>query len=121
MKTGILKLTRLKREILGLLAAASLAIVLAPIRAHAQDCAAVPVFPTAATTATQDRDKLMCQQGLTFPLLPVRSGTAWPWNDPSAPTNTRPLALANPSGNWTDPQGHTVVRTAWGNWHTYDA
>jgi hypothetical protein len=26
-----------------------------------------------------------------------------------------------PEGNWTDQQGHTIVRTAWGNWHTYDA
>jgi len=48
-------------------------------------------------------------------------GTEWPWNDPSAPTNARPRVLTTPEGNWTDPQGHTVVRTAWGNWHTYDA
>ena len=63
----------------------------------------------------------MCIQGLSYPVLPVRSGTAWPWNDPTAPTNARPTSLASPEGNWTDPQGHVVVRTAWGLWHTYDA
>jgi len=60
-------------------------------------------------------------QGLKLPTLPVRQGTAWPWNDPTAPTNAWPRDLSNPEGNWTDAQSHTIVRTAWGNWHTYDA
>jgi len=90
------------------------------LAARAQDCN-LPDFPTSAVTATQDRDQMMCQQGLVFPALPVRSGTTWPWNDPTAPTNAWPKSLANPQGNWTDAQSHTIVRTAWGNWHTYDA
>src|SRR5262245_19293275 len=88
---------------------------------RAQNCVGLPDFPTASITTAQDRDRMMCFQGLAFPVLPVRSGTAWPWNDPTAPTNARPTSLTNPEGNWTDPQGHVVVRTAWGLWHTYDA
>jgi hypothetical protein len=91
-----------------------------PSRANAQECAALPDFPTAAINTTQDRDQMMCQLGRVFPTLPVRQGTAWPWNDPTAPTNAWPTNLANPEGNWTDAQRHTVVRTRWGNWHTYD-
>ena len=87
---------------------------------NAQVCPDMSLAPGATTTATQDRDRMMCVQGLAYPVLPVRQGTAWPWNDPTAPTNARPTSLANPSGNWTDPQGHTIVRTAWGLWHTYD-
>ena len=64
---------------------------------------------------------MMCQLGLTFPTLPVRAGAAWPWNDPTAPTNAWPKTIGTPEGNWTDAQGHTIVRTAWGNWHTYDS
>jgi len=64
---------------------------------------------------------MMCQLGRVFPQLPVRQGTEWPWNDPTAPTNAWPRSLGNPEGNWTDAQGHTIVRTLWGNWHTYDA
>src|SRR5436190_19223423 len=88
---------------------------------NAQVCPTPGATPTNATTAVQDRDQMMCQQGLSFPVLPVRSGTAWPWNDPTAPTNARPTTLSTPEGNWTDPQGHVVVRTAWGLWHTYDS
>ena len=90
--------------------------------ADAQICPSpAPAMPSASTTATQDRDYMLCQLGLRFPVLPVRSGTAWPWNDPTAPTNARPTSLSTPEGNWTDPQGHVVVRTNWGAWHTYDA
>lgn len=87
----------------------------------AQNCAGLPAVPDGTITTTQDRDQMMCQQNLVFPTLPVRQGNAWPWNDPTAPTNAWPTNLANPEGNWTDAQGHVVVRTAWGNWHTYDA
>jgi hypothetical protein len=89
--------------------------------ANAQVCTGLPAVPDGTITTTQDRDQMMCQLGLTFPNLPVRQGTAWPWNDPTAPTNAWPKVLTNPSGNWTDAQSHTIVRTAWGNWHTYDA
>ena len=95
-------------------------LVLPPLTASAQNCT-LPAFPDSTTTTTQDRDHMMCQLGLTFPVLPVRQGTGWPWNDPTAPTNAWPKNLANPQGNWTDAQSHTIVRTAWGNWHTYDA
>ena len=88
---------------------------------RAQDCAGLPAVPDATITTTQDRDRMMCQQHLTFPVLPPLLGTAWPWNDPTAPTNAWPKDLTNPAGNWTDAQGHVVIRTAWGNWHTYDA
>lgn len=87
----------------------------------AQTCTGLPAIPDGTITVTQDRDRMMCQQGLSFPILPTRQGTAWPWNDPTAPTNAWPTNLANPEGNWTDKQGHVVVRTAWGNWHTYDS
>ena len=92
------------------------------VTASAQICPSpAPAMPSASTTATQDRDYMLCQLGIRFPALPVRSGTAWPWNDPTAPTNARPTSLSNPEGNWTDPQGHVVVRTNFGSWHTYDA
>jgi hypothetical protein len=88
---------------------------------HAQDCSNIPSFPDGTVTTTQDRDQMMCQQRLVFPTLPVREGIAWPWNDPTAPTNAWPSSLSNPEGNWTDAQRHTIVRTLWGNWHTYDS
>jgi hypothetical protein len=88
---------------------------------HAQDCTDLPAVPDGTITTTQDRDRMMCQQHLTFPVLPPLQGTAWPWNDPTAPTNAWPTDPTNPAGNWTDAQRHVVIRTAWGNWHTYDA
>ena len=39
-------------------------------RVGAQDCASLPPVPTAATTATQDRDRMLCIQGITIPTLP---------------------------------------------------
>lgn len=97
-----------------------LALLLAVPQGKAQNCN-LPSFPDGTVTTTQDRDQMMCQQGLLFPTLPVRQGTAWPWNDPTAPTNAWPKTLSAPEGNWTDAQSHTIVRTAWGNWHTYDS
>jgi hypothetical protein len=89
--------------------------------ASAQNCQNLPAVPDNTVTSTQDRDHMMCELGIVFPTLPVRQGTEWPWNDPTAPTNAWPKSQANPEGNWTDAQGHTIVRTAWGNWHTYDS
>lgn len=98
---------------------ALLLLPMAPVAA--QNCSGLPASPDGTITSTQDRDRMMCQLDLTFPALPTRQGTAWPWNDPTAPTNAWPKNLASPEGNWTDAQSHTIVRTAWGNWHTYDA
>ena len=95
MRTINLKFKKFNREILILLTAIALAVVLATVRGHAQSCVGLPSFPTSGITTTQDRDQMMCQQGLTFPSLPVRSGTAWPWNDPTAPTNARPSTLSS--------------------------
>ena len=64
--------------------------------AEAQDCASLPASPTGAVTTSQDRDQMMCQLGRVFPQLPVRQGTEWPWNDPTAPTNAWPRSLGNP-------------------------
>ena len=95
-------------------------VLVTAVQLKAQNCS-LPAFPDGSVTATQDRDQMMCQLSLTFPNLPVRQGTSWPWNDPTAPTNAWPKSLDSPEGNWTDAQRHTIVRTAWGNWHTYDS
>lgn len=97
------------------------AFLLFTMAASAQNCQNLPAVPDNTVTSTQDRDHMMCELGIVFPTLPVRQGTEWPWNDPTAPTNAWPKSQANPEGNWTDAQGHTIVRTAWGNWHTYDS
>ena len=86
-----------------------------PLAAQAQDCASLPAVPTSTTTATQDRDRMLCIQGITIPTLPPRL------EDPNRPANAFPRNPAAPEGNWTDPRGHTVVRTAFGQWHTYDS
>ncbi|MEE2692107.1 MAG: cadherin repeat domain-containing protein, partial [Pseudomonadota bacterium] len=83
--------------------------------ALAQVCDGLPDFPTSSVTSTQDRDRMMCQLGLSYPALPPRI------EDPTAPVNAMPRDPANPEGNWTDPPRHTIVRTAWGLWHTYDS
>jgi hypothetical protein len=62
-----------------------------------------------------DRDRMLCSQGLSFPVMPPRL------EDPNRPVNAWPLNAANPEGNWTDPLRHTVVRTNFGLWHTYDS
>jgi hypothetical protein len=80
-----------------------------PSAARAQDCASLPAVPSATTTATQDRDRMLCIQGLTIPTLPPAA------EDPNKPANVIPRGTG-----WTDPRGHTVVRTAFGQWHTYD-
>src|SRR5262245_26169625 len=86
----------------------------APLTAQAQNCD-LPPFPTSAVTTAQDRDRMLCQLGISFPSLPPRI------QDPNRPVNARPSNPANPEGNWTDSRGHTVVRTAFGLWHTYDS
>jgi hypothetical protein len=101
---------RLGGAILGLLPVLSLSAD----AAIAQNCS-LPDFPTGAITTTQDRDHMLCLLGITLPTLPPRI------QDANAPPNAFPRVPTNPEGNWTDPRGHTVVRTAWGQWHTYDS
>src|SRR6266581_5941760 len=98
-----------------LLTAAVGAMLLRPTPARAQDCGSLPPVPTATTTTTQDRDRMLCIQGITIPTLPPRL------EDPNHPANAFPRNASQPEGNWTDPRGHTVVRTAFGQWHTYDS
>ena len=97
------------------------ALFLSATVGNAQNCANLPTTPDSTVTTTQDRDQMMCQLGLQFPVLPIRQGTTWPFNDPTAPTNAWPKAITAPESNWRDQQPHTIVRTAWGNWHTYDS
>lgn len=88
--------------------------LLLPLLSQAQNCA-LPAVPDATITSAQDRDRMLCQLGIAFPVLPPRL------QDPNRPVNAWPLNAANPEGNWTDPLGHTVVRTNFGLWHTYDS
>jgi hypothetical protein len=81
---------------------------------RAQMCT-LPAVPDATITPAQDRDHMMCQLGITFPVLPARS------DDPNKPVNAWPVDAANPEGNWTDARGHVVLRTNFGLWHTYDS
>ena len=85
------------------------------ISAQAQVCDTHPAFPDATVTSVIDRDHMMCTMGLQFPVLPPRL------DDPNKPPNAQPLNAANPEGNWTDSRRHTVVRTSFGGWHTYDS
>src|SRR5260370_18024366 len=104
MKTATSKFIKFNKEILVLAAVISLAIILIPIKAQAQNCS-LPSFPTASITTTQDPARMLCLLGLTFPILPARSRAAWPRNDPTAPPNTRPTPRATPEGTSTDHQG----------------
>ena len=92
----------------------SAVMFLLSLTVQAQNCN-LPAFPTTTITTTQDRDQMLCQLGITFPILPPRI------QDPNRPMNATPRDLANPEGNWTDPRGHLVTRTAFGLWHTYDS
>ncbi len=85
------------------------------IAAQAQVCNVQPEFPNNSVTNVQDRDRMMCIQGLSYPVMPPRL------EDPNRPVNAWPSNAANPEGNWTDPLRHTVIRTNFGLWHTYDS
>jgi hypothetical protein len=84
-----------------------------PAAAQAQVCPPLDAPPTAATTATQDRDRMLCIQGITIPTLPPVA------EDPNKPLNVFPRPT-NPTA-LTDPRAHTVVRTLFGQYHTYDS
>jgi hypothetical protein len=76
--------------------------------------AAIPDRPGADVTATQDRDQMMAQLGISFPSsLPPTA------EDPNRPPGVRPRDPANPTGNWTDDAGNVVVRGGFGLWVTY--
>ncbi len=95
--------------------ATAAAACLYAIGAQAQVCDVQPEFPNNTVTGAQDRDRMMCIQGLSYPLMPPRL------EDPNRPVNAWPTNAANPEGNWTDAVGHTIVRTNFGLWHTYDS
>jgi hypothetical protein len=73
-----------------------------------------PPMPDATTTTTQDRAQMLWQLGISPPDLPPRA------TDPNRPPNVRPSNPADPEGNWTDPLGHFVTRSGFGQWITYD-
>jgi hypothetical protein len=97
----------------------SLLLYMATTTVVAQSCD-LRSTPTASTTNTEDGQR-MSQLGKTFPALPVRQGTAWPWNDLPSSTNAWPTALSNAQGNWTEAQPEVIIRTAWGKRYTYVA
>ena len=63
--TATSKFRKLRRAILSLLAPQ--VIIVSSLPASAQNCVGLPAVPTASTTSAQDRDRMMCQQGLTYP------------------------------------------------------
>ena len=85
-------------------------VFLSPPAARAQ----FPSFPPADVTATQDRDQMLWQLGISFPELPPRL------EDPNRPKNAWPRDAANPEGNWTDADDNTITRSSFGLWVTYD-
>jgi hypothetical protein len=107
-------MTRLRWDVRASIALATAGACLSVSNANAQSCD-LPAIPDATITTTQDRDQMMCQLGITIPMLPPRL------EDPNAPVNAWPRDPNNPEGNWTDPLLHTVVRTPFGLWHTYDS
>lgn len=88
--------------------------LLAPLAAFAQVCD-LPDVPDSTITSVQDRDRMLCQLGIAFPIMPPRV------DDPNRPVNSTPANPANTEGNWTDPRRHVVLRTNFGLWHTYDS
>jgi hypothetical protein len=71
-------------------------------------------MPSGDTTTTEDRLQMLWQLGIPRPTLAPRA------LDPNRPPNTSPVDPTNTEGNWTDPLGHTVARTDFGQWITYD-
>ncbi len=72
-----------------------------------------PAFPPDNVTATMDRDQMLWQLGLSFPLLPPKC------EDPHAPKHAFPSDSLNPEGNWTDSAGHIITRSPFGLWNNY--
>jgi hypothetical protein len=91
------------------------------------NCTAAPYnvpagLPTNAISATQDQHQMACQLGIVWP-----TPTSYPplttnlVDDPYRPINAWPSSQSSPNGNWTDAQGHTVVRNSCGAWTFYDS
>lgn len=57
---------------------------------------------------------MLSQLGIVLPTLPPKL------EDPNAPTTAYPSDPANPEGNWTDTETHTVTRTDFGLWNNYN-
>jgi hypothetical protein len=109
-----------------------LALFAIPTTGFAQTCPAAGTLPSAATTTVQDRDQMLCQLGITLPVIPLRA------QDPHAPVGSFPLDPTQPNGNWTDNLvpvgielqgdsgpitpaigGDTVQRSDFGLWNGY--
>jgi hypothetical protein len=73
-----------------------------------------PARPPADVTSVMDRDQMMTQLGMSFPLLPPAT------EDLHRPAHARLSDPANPNGNWTDDAGNVIVRSGFGLWVTYD-
>jgi hypothetical protein len=100
----------LKPVCFALSAVFSLSVLIAP----AQICPAPGTLPTGSTSATQDRDQMMCQLGLTYPALPSKLV------DPNRPPSGFPKSAGAPEGDWQNFYGHTITRSAWGLWNNYE-
>lgn len=87
-----------------------LLVVLSTAGAHAQSSKRAG----AGVTATEDRDQMMAQLGVSFPELPAKQ------DDPNKPANAWPADASNPEGNWTDANGNVITRSSFGLWVTYD-
>jgi hypothetical protein len=72
-----------------------------------------PPVPGADTTTTQDRQQMLWQLGMTEPTLPARA------DDPNRPPNVTPMP-AYGQDVYSDPLGHYVTRSSFGQWNTYD-
>ena len=89
-------MTRLRWDVRASIALATAGACLSVSNANAQSCD-LPAIPDATINTTQDRDQMMCQLGITIPMLPPRL------EDQNAPVNAWPRDPNNPEGNWTDP------------------
>lgn len=71
-------------------------------------------FPPKNVTFTMDRDQMIGQLGISFPILPPKL------QDKNVPKNVWPADSTNPDGNWRDSANHIVTRTGFGLWNNYD-
>jgi hypothetical protein len=83
--------------------------LLSAVSANAQS------FPPSNVTNTQDRDQMMSQLGITFPILPVKTA------DTNRPAGAYPKDPNNIAGDWTDSLGlgNTITVSGWGLWNNY--
>ena len=73
-----------------------------------------PSFPPSNVTATQDRDQMMWQLGISWPVLLSKL------QDSHKPAKAYPASPKNPEGNWTDSSGHIITRSGFGLWNNYN-